>query len=69
MLQFCRRDPVELAERGITCIQILTEVGMAATPRASTALARSGGCSRAASSHTSSLVAHSSQPCSHGPGC
>lgn len=46
----------------VTCIQSLTEVGFAATPRASRALALSWVWKRAASSHTSSLVGHSSHP-------
>ena len=44
------------------CIHSLTEMGMAATPRARMALALSGVCRRADSSHTSSLPGHSSQP-------
>ena len=47
---------------GATCSHKAMERGLAATPCASTALAMSGGCRRAASSHTSSLLGQNSQP-------
>jgi len=58
----CRRGPRGGGAARRACIHSLTEDGMAATPRARMALALSGVCSRALSSHTSSLPGHSSQP-------
>mmetsp|Transcript_47250 Transcript_47250/g.109670 ORF Transcript_47250/g.109670 Transcript_47250/m.109670 type:complete len:236 (+) Transcript_47250:340-1047(+) len=56
------RRIVKLDSSEAACSQILTEEGIFFTASASTALALSEVCSRAASSHTSSLAGHALQP-------
>mmetsp|Transcript_29080 Transcript_29080/g.68543 ORF Transcript_29080/g.68543 Transcript_29080/m.68543 type:complete len:270 (+) Transcript_29080:249-1058(+) len=57
-----RRRIMMLLSSEAACSQILTDCGIFFTASASTVLAFSGVCSRAASSHTSSFAGHAMQP-------